>query len=59
VLVAWWLGQPMARYVYQVAPANVLVLAGSALLVFLVAVAAAIPSARRAATIQPSRVFRV
>ena len=44
VLLAWWMGASMASYVYQVAPANPLILGGSALLVVAVALGATLPS---------------
>jgi predicted permease len=58
VLLAWWMGASMSSYVYQVAPANILVLGGSALLVFAVAIGATLPSAKRAAATEPARVLR-
>jgi ABC-type antimicrobial peptide transport system permease subunit len=58
VAIAWWMGAPMAAYVYGVAPANPLVLGGSAAVVFAVALAAALPSARRAAATDPARALR-
>ena len=58
VLLAWWMGASMSRYVYQVAPANLLVLGGSAALVFVVALGATLPSAKRAAATEPARVLR-
>ncbi len=58
VLLAWWMGGPMAHYVFQVSPANPLVLAGSAVLVVGVTLVATLPSARRAAATAPARVLR-
>ena len=58
VLLAWWMGASMASYVYQVAPANLLILGGSAVLVLVVALGATLPSARRAAATEPARVLR-
>jgi putative ABC transport system permease protein len=58
VLAAWWMGQLMGKYVYRVSPANVLVLLGSAALVLAVSLGATLPSARRAATMQPARVLK-
>jgi putative ABC transport system permease protein len=58
VLLSWWMGGPMSRYVYEVAPANWLVLGGSAGLVLVVAIGATLPSARRAATTDPARVLK-
>ena len=58
LLLAWWTGQLMGRYVYHVAPANLLVLGGSALAVLAVALIATLPLAGRAATIEPSRALR-
>jgi ABC-type antimicrobial peptide transport system permease subunit len=57
-VLAGWIGGPMAAYLYRVAPANWPVLAGSAVLVCAVAVAATLPSARRAATLDPARVLK-
>lgn len=54
VVLAWWTGQLMGKYVYQVSAASALVLGGSAALVLAVAVAATLPSARRAALIAPA-----
>jgi predicted permease len=59
VLLAWWSGASMAQYVFQVSPANAIVLGGSAAIVFVVAFAATLPSARRAAAIEPAQVFKV
>jgi ABC-type lipoprotein release transport system permease subunit len=58
IVIAWWMGGPMAAYVYQVAPANMVVLAGSALLVVGVALLATLPSARRAAATEAAHVLR-
>lgn len=57
--LAWWLGQLMTTYVYQVSAANPLVLGGSGALVLLVAVGATLPSARRAARTAPARALKV
>jgi putative ABC transport system permease protein len=58
LLLAWWTGQLMGRYVYHVAPLNLLVLGGSALAVLAVALIATLPLAGRAAAIEPSRALR-
>jgi ABC-type antimicrobial peptide transport system permease subunit len=50
LLLAWWMGQLIGRYVYHVGAANAFVLAGSALVVLGACRAATLPSARRAAT---------
>ena len=59
VLLAWWMGGPMAPYVYRVTAGNAAVLTGSAALVFVVAILATLPSARRASATEPARVFRI
>jgi ABC-type antimicrobial peptide transport system permease subunit len=56
--LAWWMGRLMSSYVYQVSAANVTVLMGSALLVGLVALAATVMPARRAARVDPGRTLR-
>src|SRR5262245_33440891 len=56
--LAWWMGRLMSGYVYQVTAANGVVLGGSALVVTLVALAAALAPARRAAAIEPARALR-
>ncbi len=58
VLLAWWMGQLMGNYVYQVSPANWMVLGGSAALVLAVALSATLPSARRASMTEPARMLR-
>ena len=58
VMLAWVTGAPMARYVYEVKAANPLVLSGSAVIVFIVAIAATLAPARRAAAVEPARVLR-
>jgi putative ABC transport system permease protein len=58
VLLAWWTGQLVGRYVYHVSAADPLVLAGSAAIVLAVSLVATLPSARRAAAVGPSRVLR-
>jgi putative ABC transport system permease protein len=57
-VLAWWMGRLMSVYVYQVGPANALVLAGSAGVVIAVTLAATMAPARRAALVNPSRAFR-
>lgn len=56
--LAWWMGRVMATYVYEVSAADGLVLGGSALVVTVVALAAALAPARRAAGVEPSRALR-
>ena len=56
--LAWWMGRLMSGYVYQVSAANAIVLAGSALVVTAVALAAAFGPARRASAVQPSEALR-
>ena len=58
VALAWWMGQLMGQYVYHVSPTNVWILGGSAVLVLAVSLGATLPSAHRAATMQPSRVLK-
>jgi predicted permease len=58
VLLAWWMGQLMGKYVYHVSATNGLVLGGSAALVLIVSLGATLPSACRAATIPPAYVLR-
>jgi putative ABC transport system permease protein len=53
LLLAWWMGQMMKSYVYEVSAGNIVVLAGSTALVIAVALAATLPSARRAARTNP------
>lgn len=57
-LVAWWTGSLMTRYVYQVGAGDAFVLGGSAAVVGLVALVAAINPARRAAIVDPARTLR-
>jgi putative ABC transport system permease protein len=56
--LAWWMGRLMSGYIYQVGAANGMVLGGSALVVTLVALVAALAPARRAAAVEPSRALR-
>ena len=56
--LAWWTGRLMSGYVYQVSAANAVVLGGSAVVVALVALAAAMAPARRAASVEPARALR-
>jgi predicted permease len=58
VALAWWTGQVMGKYVYHASATNALVLGGSAALVLAVSMGATLPSARRAATMQPARVLK-
>jgi len=59
VLLAWWTGGLMGRYVYEVSPGNWLVLGGSAAVVLAVSLGATLPSARRAAITPPATVLRL
>ena len=56
--LAWWMGRLMSGYVYQVTAANAMVLGGSALVVTIVALAAALAPAHRAASVEPARALR-
>jgi ABC-type antimicrobial peptide transport system permease subunit len=58
LVLAWWTGQLMGRYVYHVAPASPLVLAGSGFAVLVVVVLTTLPLAGRAATVAPSKALR-
>jgi predicted permease len=58
LLLAWWMGQLMGKYVYHVSAANMFVLAGSAAMVLAACLAATLPSARRAATTAPAEVLK-
>jgi putative ABC transport system permease protein len=58
VVLAWWMGQLMGTYVYQVSATNVLVLGGSAALVLAASLGATLPSARRAATTPPAQALK-
>ncbi len=58
VLLAWWMGLLMGRYVYHVSAMNGLVLGGSALLILAIALGATLPSARQAATRSPADVLK-
>jgi putative ABC transport system permease protein len=58
LLLAWWMGQLMGKYVYHVGAANAFVLAGSAVVVMAACLGATLPSARRAATIAPAEVLK-
>jgi ABC-type antimicrobial peptide transport system permease subunit len=57
-LLAWWMGAMMSRYVYDVSPADPIVLAGSVALVAICALCATIIPARRAAMLEPSAALR-
>jgi hypothetical protein len=54
VLLAWWMGTLMGKYVYQVSATNAAALGGAAMVVLAVAIAATLPAARRAALIAPA-----
>jgi putative ABC transport system permease protein len=56
--LAWWMGRLLTSYVYQVSASNPTVLIGSAVLVGLVALAATVMPARKAAAIDPARALR-
>jgi hypothetical protein len=58
ILLAWWMGELMGNYVYQVSPANWTVLGGSAAIVLATSVGATLPIARRAAGTRPAEVLR-
>jgi putative ABC transport system permease protein len=58
MVLAWWMGQLMGKYVYQVSATNGLVLGGSAALVLTASLAATLPSARRAATTPPAQALK-
>jgi putative ABC transport system permease protein len=58
LVLAWWMGQLMGKYVYHVSAANALVLLGSAALVLVAALGATLPSARRAAITPPAEVLK-
>jgi putative ABC transport system permease protein len=58
VVLAWWMGQLMGRYVYQVSATSGLVLGGSAVLVLAASLGATLPSALRSAAISPAQVLK-
>jgi predicted permease len=58
VLLAWWMGAMMSRYVYAISPADPLVLIASVALVAAAALAATIIPARRAAMLEPAAALR-
>ncbi len=58
LVLAWWTGQLMSRYVYHVSPGNLIVLGASGAAVLLVAVGATLAPARRAASVESARVLR-
>jgi putative ABC transport system permease protein len=58
ILVAWWTGRFISGYVYAVGAADPRVLAVSAVSVSVVAFAATLLPARRAATLEPARALR-
>lgn len=58
VLLAWWIGQLMGKYIYHVSATNAFILGGSAVLELLVAIGATFPSARGAALILPADVLK-
>ena len=57
-VLAWWMGRLMSGYVFQVGAANAVVLAGSVAIVTVVALAASLAPALRAAAIEPARALR-
>ena len=58
LLMAWWMGTLMARYVYEVKAGDPAILAGSAAIVALVAVLATLVPATRVAASELSRALR-
>ena len=58
IVVAWWTGRLVAGYVFDVSARDPLVLGSSAAIVGLLAVAATILPARRAATVELARALR-
>lgn len=58
VVLAWWSGGVMAAYVYEVRPADLLVIGSSCAAVLAAAFLAMLLPARRATAIDPSRVLR-
>ena len=58
LVIAWWMGRLVGRYVYEVAAGDPGILAGSAVVVALVAMSATVAPAARAATNQLSRALR-
>ena len=56
--LAWWTGTLMSRYVFHVAPADLVVLGGSALVVALAALFATVLPAARAARLAPAEALR-
>ena len=58
LLLAWWTGHLMDRYVYRVSAGSPAVLAGSAAVVLAVAIGATLPSAHRASVISPAAELR-
>lgn len=58
LLMAWWMGRLMGRYVYEVRPGDPAILAGSAAVVALVAILATLAPASRAAASELSRALR-
>jgi putative ABC transport system permease protein len=57
-IIAWWTGRLVARYVYGARSGDLVVLAGSAAIVALVALAATVGPARRASTPEFARALR-
>jgi ABC-type antimicrobial peptide transport system permease subunit len=58
LVIAWWMGRMIGRYVYEVGAADPAILAGSAAMVALVAILATLAPASRAATSDLSRTLR-
>jgi putative ABC transport system permease protein len=58
LVIAWWEGRLIGVYLYQVRAGDPFVLAGSALVVSLAAIAAVLVPARRAAALEPARTLR-
>ncbi|HEX5474627.1 MAG TPA: ABC transporter permease [Vicinamibacterales bacterium] len=55
LLIAWWTGRLIGGYLYDVRPGDPVVLAGSALVVAVVALSATLVPARRAAAVELAR----
>lgn len=58
LLIAWWTGRLIARYVYDASPADPFVLSLGAVVVGAIALCATLLPARRAAQLDPARTLR-